>query len=82
MYFLPQQPSLTTSNWHLKFEIPSTFSVAANSALSSGDKLKITDPIQNEIIASLASSILKYTMTPKSDQYTHVCYKLIEHIRF
>lgn len=69
---------MTCSNWHLNFEIPSTFSMATNDVLSKGNKLEITDQIRNEIVSSLATSILKFTMTPTSDQYTRVCYKLIE----
>ena len=48
-----------------------------NNALASGERFEITDWICDEIVSSLASSILKYTR-PTPHQYTHVCNKLVQ----
>ena len=49
-----------------------------NCALHSGNRLEITDRVRDEIVSSLAASILKYTMKPSPQQYTFVCTKLVE----
>ena len=58
--------------------MPTTFSVMTNAALESGDRLEITDRVRDEIVSSLANSILKFTMRPTPEQYTCVCTKLVE----
>ena len=47
-----------------------------NCALHSSNRLEISD--QDEIVSSLAASILKYTMKLSPQQCTFVCTKLVE----
>ena len=49
-----------------------------NCTLHFGNRLEISDCVQDEIVSSLAASILKYTMKPSPQQYTFVCTKLVE----
>ena len=49
-----------------------------NCAIHSGNRLKISDHVRDEIVSSLAASILKYTIKLSPQQYTFVCTKLVE----
>ena len=61
-----------------EIDIPTNFSTMTNCALHSGNRLEISDCVRDEIVSSLAASILKYTMKPSPQQYTFICTKLVE----
>ena len=72
------QPKNLSENWHNTFDIPEMFSTMTNRAIQSGDRLNITDRMRDEIIRSLSSAMLQYTITPTPEQYTTACKRLIE----
>ena len=47
-------------------------------ALQSGNRLEVTARVRDEIISSLATSILKFTIRPTPEQYTYICTKPVE----
>ena len=72
---MARQASGSCDQWHLTFEVPSAFSVSTERAISTGVLLK---KHRTEIVQSMSMSMLVYTKSPTSEQYTKVCEKLIE----
>ena len=56
----------------IQFDVPTTFSVMTNAALESSNRLEITDCVRDEIVSSLANSILKFTMRPVLNWLKHI----------
>ena len=56
----------------IQFDVHTTFSVMTNAALESSDRLEITDCVRDEIVSSLANSILKFTMRPVLNWLKHI----------
>ncbi len=59
------------ATWHLTFQVPSSFSISTENAISTGVLLK------KHRVQSLSTGILAFTNRPDGEQYNAVCEKLI-----
>ena len=71
----PKDQNPSSSQWHHSFQIPKQFSRRTESAIATG---VLSKSVRTEIVQSLSSQIMVYTISPSPEQYNTVCRKLIE----